>query len=312
MEHDSLRQVRNSFYLGLWHQCLQDAQDVMSSPESSAELQLHANIFYHRALCFIDPAQVISRVSDNAHTGLQVVKLFAQFLSDVEQREVVTDTLQGWKADEMTGSDVTLTLVLASCYLMQRKYKEALQLLVNDAESVEKLSLTVLVFLLMDRHDLAGKQLKILSDLDDDDVLTQLATAWTLITHPSLDSSHQAKVLEAESILQGLQETFPSSQPVLTALSVCEMQKSSWTDAFKLLRQGREMAGEDGLMGEVLVDSIVSVQHMHRGAGGEEVMTAIRAELQRHQGQLVQDWGELQKRREADFDRQAANYKWKE
>lgn len=311
MEHDSLRQLRNSFYLGLYAQAMSDATDILNSPDSSADVQLYANIYYHRALCFTNPQQVIAKVSNNAHTALQVVKQYATYLTQPEQSEVIVDQLTEWKANEMTGGDVTLTIILAHLYMQQRKYKEALQLVLNDAEQLEKLSLCVLIFLLIDRPDLANKQLKTMTDLDDDDVLTQLASAWTLIATPATDSQQPARVMEAEGVLQGLQETFPTSQTVLSALAVCEMHKKGWTDAFKLLKEARRGAGEDGLMAEVLLDSMAAVQQMGRGGETAEVVTAIRADLDKRQGGAVdEEWKELQRKRQADFDKQAANYRW--
>ena len=313
MEHDSLRQVRNSFYLGLYAQTLTDATDVINAPDSSPDQQLYANIYYHRALCFTNPQQVISKVANNAHTALQVVKQYATYLTQPEQHDVIVDQLTEWKANDMMGSDVTLTILLAHLYMSQKKYKEALQLVLNDAEQLEKLSLCVLLFLLIDRHDLASKQLKTMTDLDDDDVLTQLASSWVLLATPTTDAQQQAKVMEAEGILQGLQETFPTSQTVLTALAVCEMHKKSWTDAFKLLKEARRGAGEDGLMAEVLLDSMAAVQQMGRGGETAEVVTAIRADLdKRKSGAVDEEWKELQRRREADFEKQAANYHWTE
>ena len=314
MESDALRQVRNGFYLGLFTQCQSDAREVLSSPESSAEVQLYANIYLNRALCFTNPKAVLTSIPSNAHTGLQVLKQYATYFSDPSQQEIVVDALAEWKANDMTSSDPTLTVILASLYIHQRRYKEALQLVLNDAEQLEKLSLSVLVYLLIDRHDLASRQLKAMTDLDDDDILTQMATAWTLIAHPTIDTTqHPHKLLEAESILQGIQETFPTAQPILTGLSVCEMGKRGWTDAFKLLRGARDGSGEDGLLGDVLVNSIVSVQQMGRGSEKEEVMAAIKAEMAKRKGGGLEDeWNETQRKREAEFDKQAANYKWKE
>ena len=311
MEHDSLRQLRNSFYLGLYQQAETDATDILSAPDSSSEQQLYANIYYHRALCFTNPAQVISKVSNNAHTSLQVLKQYATYITQPEQQEVIVDQLQEWKGNDMMGGDVTLTLILAHLYLAQKKYKEALQLVLGDAEQLEKLALCVLLFLTLDRHDLAQKQLKLMTDLDDDDVLTQLATAWTLIATPPSEAQQQARVMEAEGVLQGLQETFPTSQVVLTALAVCEMHKKGWTDAFKLLKEARRGAGEDTLQAEVLLDSMAAVQQMGRGGETGEVVAAIRADLDKRKGGAVDDeWKELQRKREAEFDKQAANYKW--
>ena len=314
MESDALRQVRNGFYLGLYTQCMSDARELLSSSDVPADTRVYAEVFLQRAQCFLNPRAVLSSVPSNAHTALQVVKQYATYFAEPSQQDIVVEALQEWRSNDVTANDVTLTVVLASLFVHQRRYKEALQLVLNDAEQLEKLALSVLVYLLIDRHDLAVKQLKAMVDLDDDDVLTQLATAWTLIAHPSADVvHHSAKVLEAESILQGIQETFPTSQPTLTALSVCEMQKRSFTDAFKLLRQARDGAGEDGLQGAVLVDSIVSVQQMGRGVEKDEVMAAIKAEMAKRSGGGIEDeWREAQKRREAEFDKQAANYKWKE
>lgn len=301
MEHDSLRTVRSCFYTGLYQQCIDECQEVGS------DQNVNAAVYAKRALAMIDPVKCIQSINQSAPTSHQAIKEFAryQLSKDEHERSNILDSLMDWKSNEMTGNDRTLTVICASLLIGESRFKDALPMIIGDAESLEKLSLCVIAYLSIDRPDLAQKSLKAMTDLDDDDVLTQLASAWCLLNNNSDYSSHQSKVLEAESILQGLSETFPTSPRLLAMLAVCELHKHNYTDAFRLLRQAKDLGKEGAVIDEeLLLNSIVSVQHTG-SAKSEELIAAIRSELKPDGA-----WATVQSKRIEEFERQAANYKW--
>lgn len=55
-----------------------------------------------------------------------------------DQKELVLDTLKDWLATPDLASDVTLQIIAAHIYLLHGQTKEALQLVANDAENLEK------------------------------------------------------------------------------------------------------------------------------------------------------------------------------
>ncbi len=154
----------------------------------------------------------------NAPAELQAVKLLATYKSaSDENRELVLDNLkemkEQWTPEPTTPAGVQLLVALI--HFEARNYKEALRMVHKGHEQLEQcvapplsaplllpspsfpllcffplvlrcsvvhsLALTVQIYLKIDRLDLAAKQVKAMQDIDDDDALTALATAWLYI-----------------------------------------------------------------------------------------------------------------------------------
>ena len=71
-------------------------------------------------------------------------------------------------------------LIIANIYALDENCEAALKVLHSiDASSLlESSALAIQLYLKMDRHDLARKELKRLTDTDEDAIVTQLAMAW--------------------------------------------------------------------------------------------------------------------------------------
>jgi hypothetical protein len=54
-----------------------------------------------------------------------------------DQKDMILDTLKDWLSSELR-NDVTLQLMAAQIYFANNNLKEALALVVNDAENLEK------------------------------------------------------------------------------------------------------------------------------------------------------------------------------
>lgn len=55
-----------------------------------------------------------------------------------DHKEMVLDTLKDWLSTPELAKDVTLQIIAAEIYLLNGNLKEALALVVNDAENLEK------------------------------------------------------------------------------------------------------------------------------------------------------------------------------
>ncbi len=71
-------------------------------------------------------------------------------------------------------------LIIANIYALDENYEAALKVLhsVDAASLLESSALAIQMYLKLDRHDLAKKELKRLTDTDEDAIITQLAMAW--------------------------------------------------------------------------------------------------------------------------------------
>jgi len=295
MDSDVLRSVRNAFYLGLYADV---AKEVAQLPRGDKDAQAWGEVYAARAALALNPATF--QPSANAPTAIQAAKQLANyFASDAAGQESALGTLQEWLASPDLAKDTTLQLLSAEVFVSNGRLKDALALVANDAENLEKLALCVHIYLRIDRPDLAAKSLKAMQELDDDDTLTQLASAWLGI------STGGEKISEASFLLQELLEKFGPSVVVLNSLAVCEIHQRNYTAAFQYTKQARELAIKSGgrVTAETLLNSIVCLQHLRKGA---DIVDKIEAELRlnypRH------EW--LQKQREMSdlFDRHAAAF----
>jgi coatomer protein complex subunit epsilon len=161
----------------------------------------------------------------------------------------------------------------------------------------------VLIYLRIDRLDLAAKALKAMQDLDDDDTLTQLSTVWLSI------GLGGEKITESAFLLQELLEKFGPSVPVLNSLAVCDIHQRNYTSAFQYTKQARDLALKHGVKvsPETLLNSIVCLQHLRRGA---DVIAKIQSELTAAHPDHA--WIKRQGEMEKMFDKQAANFRAKQ
>lgn len=102
------------------------------------------------------------------------------------------------------------------------------------------MTIEVQLYLKMDRVDLAAKVIKTMADVDDDDPLTQLATAWVYIAQGG------DKISEAFYLLQELIEKFGQSVSVLNSLAVCQLHLKNFSQAFQFLKQARNLRVDKG------------------------------------------------------------------
>jgi coatomer protein complex subunit epsilon len=228
-------------------------------------------VYVARAQLALNPSSF--QPSANAPTAIQAAKQLSNyFSSDASGQEQVIETLQEWLASPDLAKDVTLQLMAAQVYLANGRLKDALTLVVNDADNLEKLSLCVRIYLQIDRPDLAAKCLKAMQDVDDDDTLTQLSAAWLGIY------TGGEKTTEAAFLLQELLEKFGPSVVVLNSLAVCDIHQRNYAQAFQYTKQARELSIKSGgrVTAETLLNSIVCLQHLRKGA---EIIDKIEAEL---------------------------------
>ncbi len=125
---------------------------------------------------------------------------------------------------------------------------------------VFSLALSVQIYLKIDRLDLAGKTVKAMQDLDDDDALTTLATVWLYIAMGG------DKTQEAYHLLEELIEKFQHTTTLLNTMAVCSIAQKNFAAAFASLRQARELAiqNKEKISAETLINSLVCLQQMHK------------------------------------------------
>jgi coatomer protein complex subunit epsilon len=294
---EGLRSLRNYYYMGHYVQVITEAK---ATKASNPELANGCDIYLNRALLETDIAAVFKGISAKASTGLQAVKLLGTYKTAAEDnKELVFETLKDWFSDEQVAKDPTLQLVGAQIYFEEGTYKEALRLVQNAGEDLEKLAMQVQIYLKIERVDLAAKTVKFMQDVDDDDALTQLAQSWVLIVQGG------SKVTEASEQLQELVEKFGPSINVLNSQAACQIAQKNYAEAFSFLKQARSLAMSAGgkTHPDTLVNTILCLQHLGKDPA---IIKKITGELV--EAYPEQAWLQSQKAAGDLFETHAANY----
>jgi len=259
--------LRNQFYVGQHRKVMIDAK---------AQKDAASDFFYFRSLIALgQEEQALKGIPANAPAELQVLKLWATYrTASDENKELVLEKVKETKdySPEATANALNVSLALALLFMEAKNLREAIKYVHKSHESLEHLAVTVQVYLRIDRADLAGKQVKAMQDIDDDDAITTLATAWL---HIAVGGD---KLTEAFQLLEELVQKFGNSVDILNTMAVCQMGLKNWMKAFGLLKQARELAlvSKDKLAPETLINSIVCLQHLHKAP---ELVARIVGEL---------------------------------
>lgn len=288
---DELRSLRNFYYLGLYSNVLSEAKHSENPG---------AKVFYYLALLETSPKEVFKQINDRAATALQAVKLLGTYRTAAQdQKDLAFETLAEWLSDEMLGNDPTLQLVAAQMYFEEGNYKDALRAVSPSSEDLEKMALQVQIYLKIDRVDLAQKAAASMAEVDDDDVLTQLATSWLYIALGG------EKVTEASFLLQELVDKFGPSVSVLSSQAVCQLHLGNMNEANSFLKQARSMALQQGnkVDSATLVNFIVCLQNQRKS---QDIIDKIIGELK--ESYPTHPWLAQQEEIVKLFDRHAKTY----
>jgi len=283
------RTLRTALNLGLYSNVLNEAKNATETA---------AKVYYYRALLETTPSEVFKQIDDRANTGLQAVKLLGTFRSAAaEQKELAFETLREWLSDEMLRKDRSLILLGSQMYFEDNNFKEAMRLVQSPGEDLEQWAMQVQISLKIDRVDLAAKACKAMTDIDDDDALTQLCNAWLHIF------SGAEKATEASFLLQELIDKFGPSSKVLCLQAVCQIQLGNYSEATNFLKLARAQALSAGgkIDAAILINYIVSLKNTLKPA--EKIESELREAYPKH------PWVQQQTAMASMFDEYSARFK---
>ncbi|CAK8676666.1 unnamed protein product [Clavelina lepadiformis] len=248
-EVDELFDVKNAFYLGLFQQCINEAQKTKAR-------KTECDIFLYRAyIAQRKYGVVLDEIRSSAPAELQAVRLLADYLSNPSRKDGVLKSLDQKLSGNVDVENITLPLMAASIYYHEGNYDAALRVL-HSTESLEASALAIQVFITINRVDLAKKELKRMQETDEDATLTQLAQAWFNIAVGG------EKLQDAYYIFQEMADKNQSSSLLLNGQAACYMAQGKWDEAEGVLQEAMD---KDSNCPETLINMILLFQHQGKG-----------------------------------------------
>lgn len=155
--------------------------------------------------------------------------------------------------------DANVQLIAAQCFLDAGHTKDALQC-VHSGATMEQIAICLLVYLKIDRLDLAQQSLRQLKQTDEDAVLTQLGSIYC-----SLATGASAAADALHSVNTLLEQYGPS--PLLLNLTACSlMSQGNYAEAEQRLQECLQEFPEN-IIPDTLINLVVCSQHQQKDVG---------------------------------------------
>ncbi|XP_062516839.1 coatomer subunit epsilon-like [Corticium candelabrum] len=247
---DELFGIKTAFYIGNYQQCIKEAQAL--SP-SRADLSASRDVFLYRSyIAQRKYGVVLDEVTNSSPGELQAVRTLADYLQNGHKRDGIIADVDSKLNSGVDASNNTFFLIAATIFYNEQNYDSALRCL-HQTEDLECSALSVQTYLVMDRVDLARKELKRMQEMDDDATLTQLASAWMNV------ATGGEKLQDAYYIFQELAEKNTPTVLLLNGQAICNIQQGKYDDAEGLLQEALD---KDSSNAETLVNMAVVAQHL--------------------------------------------------
>eukprot|EP01137_Pigoraptor_chileana_P006884 Opistho-2@51753 len=251
-EVDPLFDVRTTYYVGNFSQCIKEAQNFRGPAAVEAKGYL-----YRAYVAQGQYGVVLSEINDSAPLELRAVRTLALYLQREANRDNAVAAATKLLTDPSAASNPTVNVILATLFAQDGDTDSALRALHETPASLECTALAVQILLRMDRVDLARKELKRMQEIDDDHTLTQLSNAWVNL-HTGGD-----KYQDAFYTFQEMTEKFGPSVFLLNGQASCLILQNKFAEAEPILQSALEKSGGDP---ETLINLVVASQQLGRQA----------------------------------------------
>lgn len=243
--------LKTAFFLGNFNQAINEAQKLKVSDPA---VQTEKDVYMYRA--YIAQKKfgvVLDDIQTSASDELKYVRLLAQYLSNESKRDNIINDLDS-QLGSLNVTNPLVLLIIANIYVCAESYETALKVLysVDTASSLESSALAVVIYLKLDRIDLAKKEIKKMIEVDEDAIISQLAVAWV-----SMASGE--KLQDAYFTFQEQADKNSATSSLLNGQALCQVNQGKYDEAQSLLQEALD---RDSNNPDAMVNMIVLNQHL--------------------------------------------------
>lgn len=288
--------LKNYFVLGNYQGAINEGQSLgdLEDPDRTER-----DVFVYRSYVAQGNYQlVLDEVKQDAPRSLQAVRLLAVYYQAVSKGSVdavqdVVKTARQWLSDPVQGSNPFVQLLCGALLFQEDLMDDAFRA-VYHGTTLEATALLVQIYLKTNRVDLAEKELKKMSKVDDDATLTQLAHGWVALVEGG------EKVSEALANFESLGDKYGLTAPLLNGIAVCRMHLGRHVEAEKALLQALEKKSNDP---DTLANLITCYHHQ-----GKTTDIINRQYNQLKSSAPKHPWLLSQQKAESDFEKFSAQF----
>lgn len=296
MDPDELYTLRAQFWLGHYKLCLEEGRSTARRPMTPQLKAEREEILLRAYLALGDYDRVLKDTSDSS-PSIQALQLFASYelakrSNDTDKTESIITELKNLLAsstvDHMSSS---LQLYAAHLFLRHDLTRDALQC-VHLGTTMEHLAVSLQIYLQMDRLDLAKAQLDLLTQADEDAILTQLGSVYYKL---ALGKTGADDALHSLSMLS---EQYGPSVMLLNITAVAHLTQSNFTEAEQCLTEAKSEGSCDA---DTYVNLIACYAQQ-----GKDTASLVAEFLQAYPSH---PFSESLQRVEGAFEREAVKYR---
>nr|CAG4642678.1 EOG090X0A8E [Evadne anonyx] len=245
---DELFEVKSQFYIGNYQTAINEAQKLKIH---TPEMKIARDYFVYRSYIALKKFSVVmGEINSSSPAELQPLRMLAEYFSQPSRRESIVIKLDEEISGNVDASNYVFLLVAATIYYNETSFETALKVL-HQSDNLECRALILQTLLKMDRVDMAKKEVKTMQEIDDDAVITQLASAWLNL---QLGGD---KLQEAYYTFQELADKNTSTAMLLNGQATCFISQGKFEEAESALQEALE---KDSNNTDTLVNLVVLSQ----------------------------------------------------
>ncbi|GIY51630.1 hypothetical protein CDAR_321482 [Caerostris darwini] len=231
---DQLFEIRNSFYIGNYQHCINEAQNLKVNDPS---IQLERDIFMYRAYIAQNKyGVVINDITSSSAPELQHIKMLAVYLNgDTDKTKEVVNSFEK-QIQNIDPEDKILPLVAGLVFCLE-------EIIVDS--SFKKFSNILFC--------LTKKELNSLKEIDEDCTLTQMSQAWV-----NLQKSGD-KLQDAYYTFQELTDKYATTPLLLNSQAAALFALGKFEEAQPVLQEALD---KDPNSPDTLANMVVATQHI--------------------------------------------------